>query len=170
MHNPTKAAIKRVFDPDDEDEPPRPVRMQGGPPYQQNDAKRRRTEDEELQEIRVRPTMAPPIRQSGIRQGGPKASIFNNSYSTAPPPAPHHNAPSLLKSTTANQAYQQHAHQTQPTRPGHHLDIAKYQNGKILRRCPQPSTTISQNPTSFQTRATRQIIPSIHQRREHSPR
>jgi len=76
--------------------------------------------------------MAPPIRQSGIRQGGLKPSMFNSSYTTAPPPASqHHNGLSLLKSTTANQAYQQHAHQNQLSRPGHHPDIAKYQNGKI---------------------------------------
>jgi len=85
-----------------------------------------------VQEMRVRPTMAPPIRQSGIRPGGPKASIINNSYAPAPPPASHHhNVPSLLKSTTANQAYQQHAHPNQISRPAHHPDIAKYQNGKI---------------------------------------
>lgn len=76
--------------------------------------------------------MAPPIRQSGIRQGGPKPSIFNSSCTTAPPPASqHYNGPSLLKTTTANQAYQQHAHQHQLSRPGYHHDIAKYQNGKI---------------------------------------
>ncbi len=100
--------------------------------YQQNESKRRKTENEDVEEVRVRPTMAPPIRQSGIRQGGLKASIFNSSYTTAPPPAPHHyNSTSLLKSTTANQAYQQHAHQNPMARPGHHPDIAKYQNGKI---------------------------------------
>lgn len=97
-----------------------------------NEAKRRKTEDEDLQEVRVRPTMAPPIRQSGIRPGGLKASIFNNSYAPAPPPAAHHhNGPSLLKTATASQAYQQHAHPNQMSRPGHHPDIAKYQNGKI---------------------------------------
>ncbi|KAK4690469.1 hypothetical protein P7C71_g6329, partial [Lecanoromycetidae sp. Uapishka_2] len=133
MQNPVKPpGIKRVFDPDADDEPLRPARPQGGPSYQMNEAKRRKTEDEDLQEVRIRPTMAPPIRQSGIRPGGPKASIFNNSYAPAPPSASHHhNAPTLLKSTTANQAYQQHAPPNQISRPGHHPDIAKYQNGKI---------------------------------------
>ena len=122
--------------------------MQGGPSYQQNEAKRRKTEDEDLQEIRVRPTMAPPIRQSGIRQGGPKASILNSNYSTAPPPAPHHhNVSSLLKSTTANQAYQQHAHQNQASRPGHHAEMAKYQNGKIpFAEAPNPPPANHKTP------------------------
>ena len=60
--NPTKP--KRVFDPDQEDELARPVRMQLGQNYQQNDSKRRRTEDEETFEPPVRPAMAPPIRYS----------------------------------------------------------------------------------------------------------
>ena len=60
--------IKRVFDPELDDEPFRPVRTQGVPPYQQSDAKRRRTEDEDVQEVVIRPTMAPPIRQSNIRK------------------------------------------------------------------------------------------------------
>lgn len=138
--NPAKPANKRVFNPDTDDEPPQHARPQGGPSYQQDDGKRRRTEDEELQEVRVRPTMAPPIRQSGIRKDGHKASIFSSNYTTAPPPAPHHhNAPSLLKTTTASQAYQQHAHQNQMTRPGYHPDIAKYTNGKIpFAEAPNP--------------------------------
>ena len=101
--------------------------------YHPNESKRRKTEDGDVEEPRVRPTMAPPIRQSGIRPGGLKPSIFNNSYATAPPPAPHNHHPtSLLKSTTANQAYQQHAHQNpSSSRPANHPDIAKYQSGRI---------------------------------------
>jgi len=66
--NPAKPPAKRLFDPDHEDEPPRPTRVQGGQSYQQNDTKRRRTEDEETFEAPVRPTMAPPVRQSNIRK------------------------------------------------------------------------------------------------------
>ena len=148
MQNPAKPGIKRVFDPDAEDEPFRPVRPPGGSAYQSNDSKRRKTGDEDTQEVRVRPTMAPPIRQSAIRPGGPKASIFANNYAPAPPPASHnHNGPPLLKSTTANQAYQQHAHPHQVSRPGHHPDIAKYQNGKIpFAEAPNPPPT--KTPTS----------------------
>lgn len=131
-HNPVKPPNKRIFDPDADEEPFRPSRMPGVPAYQPNDSKRRRTDDDEAQEVRIRPTMAPPIRQSGIRPGGPKPSIFSGNYSAAPPPASqHHTGPSLLKSTTANHAYQHHAHQNQLSRPGHHPDIAKYQSGKI---------------------------------------
>ena len=66
--NPAKPPAKRLFDPDREDEPVRPTRVQGGQSYQPNDNKRRRTEDEETFEAHVRPTMAPPIRQSNIRK------------------------------------------------------------------------------------------------------
>lgn len=132
LQNPARPPGKRIFDPEADEEPFRPSRQQGGPIHQPNESKRRKTGDEDVEEVRVRPTMAPPIRQSGIRQGGLKPSIFNNSYTTAPPPAPHYNnSNSLLKSTTANQAYQQHAQQNPIARPGHHPDIAKYQNGKI---------------------------------------
>lgn len=68
--NPAKPATKRVFEPEAEDEPVRPVRMAGGPPYQQTDKKRRRTEDEDVQELMVRP----PIRQSNIRKVRPLKS------------------------------------------------------------------------------------------------
>ncbi|KAL6715157.1 hypothetical protein ACLMJK_007421 [Lecanora helva] len=144
--NPAKPPIKRVFDPDADEEPFRPGRTQGGPTYQANESKRRRTEDEDVPEVRVRPTMAPPIRQSGVRPGGMKPIFSHNNYAAAPPPASHHhNQPSLLKSTTANQAYQQHAQQNQISRPGHHPDIAKYQNGKIpFADNPNPPTHPSQ--------------------------
>ena len=145
--NLAKPANKRIFNPDTDDEPLRQAHPQGGPSYQQSDGKRRRTEDEELQEIRVRPTMAPPIRQS-IRKDGHKASMFSSNYATAPPPAPHHhNAPSLLKTATASQAYQQHAHQNQMPRPGHHPDIAKLTNGKIpFAEAPNPPQANHKTP------------------------
>ncbi|KAA6414749.1 MAG: hypothetical protein FRX48_01499 [Lasallia pustulata] len=80
--NPAKPPTKRVFEPDNEDEPMRPARVQGGPLYQQTDAKRRRTNDEDVQEVPVRPTMAPPIRQSNVRpKDGPKQSMFSNGKS-----------------------------------------------------------------------------------------
>ncbi len=145
-HKPVaKPPNKRIFDPEGDDATARPARPQPGSMYQQNDGKRRRTEDEDLEEFPVRPTMAPPIRQSGIRKDGPKASIFSNNYTNAPPPAPHHaHPPSLLKSTTANQAYQQH-HQNQVSRPGHHPDIAKYRDGAKIPFADNP------NPQSYKT-------------------
>lgn len=62
--NPAKSAAKRIFEPEADDEPVRPGRMAGGPSYQQTDKKRRRTEDEDVQELMVRP----PIRYSNIRK------------------------------------------------------------------------------------------------------
>ena len=115
--------------------------MPGGSTYHQNEGKRRKTENEDFDEPRIRPTMAPPIRQSGIRPGGPKPSIFNNSYAAAPQPAPHNHHPtSFVKSATINQAYQQHTHQNPSSRPANHPDIAKYQTGRIpFAENPNPS-------------------------------
>lgn len=62
--NPARPAIKRLHEPEVEDGTAGPVRMPGGPSYQQMDQKRRRTEDEELQQTMARP----PIRQSSIRK------------------------------------------------------------------------------------------------------
>ena len=150
--NPSKGAIKRVFDTEADEGPSRPARPQGGPSYQQSNAKRRKTEDEELEEFPIRPTMAPPIRQSGIRKEGPKASIFSNNYNTAPPPASHHShAPSLLKSTTSNQVYQQHAHQNQQQRQGYHLDISKYRDGNKIPFADNPNPPHHQHPQLYKT-------------------
>ena len=67
--NPAKPPIKRVFEPDAEDEPAKPARVQGGQGFQQTDAKRRRTEDEDFHDTSIRPTInGPPIRQSNIRK------------------------------------------------------------------------------------------------------
>ena len=151
--NPAKPPAKRVFEPDNEDEPAGPTRVQGGVSYQQANAKRRRTNDEDVQEVPVRPTMAPPIRHSGVRpsnvrpkvlspsrgclllannvQDALKHSVFSNSYTTAP---------SLAKASTQIHAYhpyqphQQQQHQQyhiQPPRPANPTDMAKYANGKI---------------------------------------
>ena len=81
--------------------------------------------------------MAPPIRQSGIRT---KASIFTNNYTAAPPPHSHHpSAPSLLKSTTSNQAYQQHLNQNQQLRQGYHPDTSKYREGNKIPFADNPN-------------------------------
>ena len=162
--NHAKAPIKRVFDPEADEAPTRP-RPQGGPSYQQNESKRRKTDDEDGEEFPMRPTHAPPVRQSGIRKDGPKASIFSSNYATAPPPAPHHhNVPSLLKSTTQNQAYQQHAHPNQISRPGNHPDIKQYTNGKIpFADHPNPPSQSQQPPQQYKTpHASKLAPPSTH--------
>lgn len=138
--------IKRVFDPELDDEPFRPVRTQGVPPYQQSDAKRRRTEDEDVQEVVIRPTMAPPIRQSNIRKvnaskiakrltadiikDGPKQSIFTNGYNSNQAPSNLYHS-SMAKQTMLNQTYQQHQLPNQASRTGMPSEMAKYAHGKI---------------------------------------
>ena len=111
-----QAPIKRVFDPDNDDELSRPAGTRPGQNYQQTNEKRRRTGEEEDMRSNQRPTLQPPIRQSNIRKpqvhdqgfgysthGGAKPSIFNGNYPTAPPPAPIH---ASGKHPGMNQAYQ----------------------------------------------------------------
>ena len=163
--NPAKPPTKRVFEPENDVEPTRSFRAAGGPPYQQADSKRRRTEDEELEEVKVRPTMAPPIRQSNIRkvksvksnymanteqtQDAPKPSaMFNNTYSNAPPTTNgYHTGQPFIKSATFNQAYQQqNHHQHQAPRATQLTDMAKLANGRIpFAEAPNPP------PASYKT-------------------
>ena len=164
LPNPAKPPAKRLFEADFEDEPIRAVRTQGVQSSQQNEAKRRRTEDEEPHEAPVRPTMAPPIRQSNIRRvkyqismgkqaladtvpDGPKASIFSNNYTTALQPANGHIAgTSTIKPSSMTQSYQQHPYHSQATRPAQPMDMAKYTNGKIpFAEAPNPP------PPSYKT-------------------
>ncbi|KAL1859918.1 hypothetical protein Plec18170_001864 [Paecilomyces lecythidis] len=91
------------------------------------ESKRRKTEDEHNPLPPVRPTMAPPIRQSNIRKATSKSQIFAHGYPTAPPPAAHHQAGSSLYKNGPS-AHTQHAG---PSRPGHPLDMSKYTSGKI---------------------------------------
>lgn len=73
--NPARPPIKRLHEPEVEDGTAGPVRMPGGPSYQQMDQKRRRTEDEELQQTMARP----PIRQSSIRKVRSLRFLIENS-------------------------------------------------------------------------------------------
>ena len=66
--NPARPPIKRALDAEPEEEPSKSARIHAGQHYQANEGKRRRTSDDEPQEPNVRPTMAPPIRQSNIRK------------------------------------------------------------------------------------------------------
>ncbi|KAI9867984.1 MAG: hypothetical protein M1830_005731 [Pleopsidium flavum] len=121
----------------------RPGLTKAGAASQANDAKRRRTDDEEVQEVHTRPTMAPPIRQSNIRKDAPKPSIFSHGYTSAPPPPSiAHAAPSLLKSTTNNQFQQinqQQQMQMQSSKPVHPMDMANRVTGKIpFAEAPNP--------------------------------
>ena len=109
-----------------------------------SDGKRRRTEDAE-NPMPVRPTMAPPIRQSNIRkvslplpyltlmiltQDPTKPSVFGGQSSAAGP-----SGSSIFKAA-------------QPQRPAHPMDMAKYTTGKIPFAEPNaPSKTPAGNPS-----------------------
>ncbi|KAL8673648.1 MAG: hypothetical protein Q9168_001954 [Polycauliona sp. 1 TL-2023] len=126
--NQVKAPIKRVLEPEVE-EPLRQSRLPGGQQYQPMDAKRRRTDDETSEEPSIRPTMAPPKRQSNLlkdvqRPYGP---------SLMGPPSSMANGYPHTKPTMPNHPYQpQYQHPSQIQRPGQAPDMAKYANGRIV--------------------------------------
>ncbi|OBT91698.2 hypothetical protein VE01_10263 [Pseudogymnoascus verrucosus] len=107
LQNTTKAPPKRPMPADEAQS--RPTMPRNGPSYHQNDSKRRKTEDEFLDdamETQPRGAMAPPIRQSTIRQKDiPMKSLFPTGYSAAP-----------SSHTTVHNAIPQHM-QSKPTRP-----------------------------------------------------
>ncbi|PNS15062.1 Inner centromere protein-related protein pic1 [Sphaceloma murrayae] len=85
----------------------------GGPSYQQQDAKRRRTEDEEDIEMHERHSvMAPPKRPSNMRKET-LGTKFPHGYAHAPPPAAHH-AQNIYKASVSSQPTHQ------PLKPGMH--------------------------------------------------
>ncbi|MCJ1310664.1 hypothetical protein MMC25_004330 [Agyrium rufum] len=149
--NTAKPPVKRVFDPDQDDEP-RPVRKPVGQSYQQNEAKRRRTNEEDFPDVPVRPTMEPPIRQSNIHKNASKPSIFGPSYPSIPSSMNGQHGPSsLLKTSTLNQTYQQYANHPQNSRPPH-LDMAKYTNGKIpFAEAPNPPQASHHQQSQYKT-------------------
>ncbi|KAL9630606.1 MAG: hypothetical protein Q9204_004635 [Flavoplaca sp. TL-2023a] len=126
--NQVKPPIKRVLD-SEADETVRQPRLPVGQQYQSIDAKRRRTDDETSEGTSVRPTMAPPKRQSNLlkdvqRPYGP---------SLMGPPPSMANGYSHAKPTIPNHPYQpQYQHSSQMQRPGQAPDMAKYANGRIV--------------------------------------
>ena len=66
--NPAKPP-KRVFQPEEDEPVQRSAIQRAGPSFQQLDAKRRRTIDEDEEQGNSRPSVkAPPIRHSNIRK------------------------------------------------------------------------------------------------------
>jgi hypothetical protein len=153
MQNMTKAPLKRPLPA--EEPQSRPVIQRNGPSYQQSEAKRRRTEEDfedDLAEPQPRGHMAPPIRQSTIRQ---KVSydlledeiMYANSMKDAP-------MKSLFPSGYANasqsshgqihkpaHAVSQHMHQSKPVHP---MDLA--QNSKApINFAPNPAHAAGQS-------------------------
>ncbi|KAF1808689.1 hypothetical protein P152DRAFT_485238 [Eremomyces bilateralis CBS 781.70] len=139
--NPAKPP-KRLYQQDAEDESaPRPVPRQG-PPFQQLDTKRRKTEDIEDEDVENRRSvMAPPIRQSNIRK---EPSKFTHGYVPATQ-APAH-APSMFKSAVTAQHNLQH---------GKIPDNAKFASGRIpFADAPNPPagpSNPSHAPQQFKT-------------------
>lgn len=152
FQNTTKAPPKRPLPQDaSEESQSRPIMQRNGPSNHGPDPKRRKTiedEDEEMTDSQSKGHMAPPIRQSSMRQkvsglqgryivtkmltnlqDGPTKSIFPNGYANAPQPP--HGAPSLHK-TTLNA---QHMHKAKPAHP---MDMV--QNSKApINFAPNPA-------------------------------
>ncbi|SMR50984.1 unnamed protein product [Zymoseptoria tritici ST99CH_1E4] len=95
----SKPAAKRQLDDEEQfpQPPQRPGIMRGPASYQQTDAKRRRTIEEQEEANPRASVMAPPKRPSTMRKE--TITKFNHGYTHAPPPAAHH---SLFKSNMAS--------------------------------------------------------------------
>ncbi|KAL8905473.1 MAG: hypothetical protein Q9207_002627 [Kuettlingeria erythrocarpa] len=154
MSNPATALTKRVFESQG-DGPVRHSRLPGGPPYQANDAKRRRTDDEALEESCQGSTMAPPKRQSNLLRGAQRP--YGPSLMGPPPTIT--NGYSHAKPAMTSQTYQpQHPHQAQPTRQGPApQDMAKYANGRIVF-AENSNAAHSHHKTPNQARLTHQPL------------
>lgn len=114
----------------------------GGPSYQQQDAKRRRTEDEQDIEMHERHSvMAPPKRPSNMRKET-QGSKFPHGYAHAPPPAAHH-AQNIYKASMSAQPVHQ------PLKPGMHPnETIKLSTARIpFAENANPPDTATQQPT-----------------------
>ncbi|KAF2840233.1 hypothetical protein M501DRAFT_1002545 [Patellaria atrata CBS 101060] len=119
--NPAKPP-KRMFQPDDDEPVARPAPQRNPPSFQQLDAKRRKSNEEEIESQDTRRSvMAPPIRQSNIRK---ETNKFTHGYMPAPPATAHNQ--SMFKQTVTSQHQMQ-----QLTKTGYTADMAKFANAKI---------------------------------------
>ncbi|KAK5175857.1 uncharacterized protein LTR77_000997 [Saxophila tyrrhenica] len=148
--NPAKPA-KRVWVPEEDDpskpqtyQPQRPGVQRGPASFQQsqNDAKRRRTNEEEKPE-EGNSVMAPPKRPSNMRKVSRTVKTllrreadldqestlnkFPHGYTHAPPPVNHH--PSMFKATVTAQHQLQHPNK--PSMPSHPSQMAQISNTRI---------------------------------------
>ncbi|GIZ42645.1 hypothetical protein CKM354_000590500 [Cercospora kikuchii] len=121
--NPAKPA-KRQFPIEEDDHQPQPQRpgiLRNAPSYQQTDAKRRRTNEEQDDQNQRTSVMAPPKRPSTMRKE--TLSKFSG-YTHAPPPAPHH--ASMFKSTVTAQHQMQHG-----SKPIHPSQLVQTSSARI---------------------------------------
>lgn len=161
--NPAKPPAKRPMQAEPEEEyQQRPANQHNPPSYQQMDAKRRKTENEENEPVdQRRSVMAPPIRQSNTRKvrGSVRcdteqiADIFQephkfpHGYMQAPSHAQHQ--PSMLVKTVTAQHHQQHH-----TKSGTQQDMTKFANARIpFAEAPNPSAGPSTQNGHFKTPA-----------------
>ncbi|GIK05960.1 hypothetical protein Aspvir_010077 [Aspergillus viridinutans] len=110
----------------DEEASYRPAAMKTNTVQPSGESKRRKTEDEHNPMSAIRPTMAPPIRQSGIRKESMKPPMYGHGQTST-----HQPGSSIFKTA-------------QPQRPAHPMDMAKYASGKIPFA--EPSNAASQLP------------------------
>jgi len=152
LQNMTKAPPKRPLpqEPSEESQS-RPTLQRNGPSNHAPEAKRRKTNEDQSEEVadnQPKGHMIPPIRQSSIRQkvsycsnarrlgskltfiqDGPSKSIFPNGYANAPQPS--HAVPSLHKAALTSQ----HMHRAKPAHP---MDMAQTSKAPI-NFAPNPS-------------------------------
>ncbi|KAL4998467.1 hypothetical protein BDV10DRAFT_72486 [Aspergillus recurvatus] len=120
------------------------------------ETKRRRTDDEQNR-ASIRPTMAPPIRQSNIRkEPAKKPSMYGAGQHSAAPQS----GSTIFKTG-------------QPQRPGHPMDMAKYASGKIpfaepssagpsqSHRTPGPSSSKASKPSPHYPDGEKIQLPEI---------
>jgi len=150
-----KAAVKRIFNPEQDDDIPRQAPARAGHNYKQHaDGKRRKTGEEETfdapEQHPTRPAMAPPIRYSNIKKDGSKPSIFGNNYPMAPPVASHHHAgPSQARPVMNPQFY---GAQQAGSRGGNPMDMSKYTSAKIpFAEAPNPPPPQQPGYPAFKT-------------------
>lgn len=159
--NPAKPPVKRPLQIEPEEERQQRPMMQRNPPsYQQMDAKRRKTEDEENEPVEQRRSvMAPPIRQSNNRKvgqsrSGDKKGIANTAQEPAKfphgymQPSAHiqqqHQQSMYIKTVTAQ-------HHQQQAKAGAQQDMAKFANARIpFAEAPNPPA----GPSSQATQGT----------------
>ncbi|PKX94953.1 uncharacterized protein P174DRAFT_439618 [Aspergillus novofumigatus IBT 16806] len=110
----------------DEEASYRPAAMKSSTVQPSGESKRRKTEDEHNPMSAIRPTMAPPIRQSGIRKESMKPPMYGHGQNST-----HQQGSSIFKTA-------------QPQRAAHPMDMAKYASGKIPFA--EPSNAASQLP------------------------
>ncbi|KAF2479888.1 hypothetical protein BDY17DRAFT_326893 [Neohortaea acidophila] len=136
--NAAKPAPKRVWQGEEGDEPQRPTTQppqiqrpglpRAPPSYQQHEAKRRRTNEEEQDGVERHSVMAPPKRASNMRKES-TLSKFAHGYAHAPPP-PTHLGTAMFKAAVTSQ-HPPHLTSSKPGMPTHPSQMVQISNARI---------------------------------------